>query len=163
MQIKTPNPKDASAQTKMPVHVFPMTAILGGSMAMFDGLLKYGLANYRATEVSASVYYAAGLRHLMKWYAGEDYDIDMQLVDGVWTDCGSGLPNLWHAIACIAILIDAGAARSLVDDREYPSGFLEMMRTTSSQVQKLRLRHENRNPIHYDRRDALKKEQDECP
>jgi hypothetical protein len=155
MQTKSPNPKDIASQTKVPLHVFPMTAIMGGSLALFDGLLKYGLANYRATEVNASVYHAAGLRHMFKWYAGEDFDVDMQWVDGVWTDIGSGLPNLWHAIACLAILIDADAAHTLIDDREYPSGFLDMMRMKSSEVARLRAAHADRDPKHYDRRDAV--------
>lgn len=157
-QTKAPNPKDAVAQDKVPLHVFPMTAIMGGSIALFDGLLKYGLANYRATEVNASVYHAAGLRHMFKWYAGEEFDIDLHLNDetGEWEDRGSGLPNLWHALACIAILIDADAAKTLIDDREYPSGFLEMMRTKSSEVTRLRAVHALRNPKHYDRRDAAK-------
>lgn len=142
--MKSPNPKDAAAQSKVPLHVFPMTAVMGGSLALFDGLLKYGLANYRATEVNASVYHAAAMRHMFKWYAGEDIDVE------------SGLPNTWHAIACIAILIDADAAGTLIDDREFPSGFLEMMRTKSSEVGRLRDMHASKNPKHYDRRDADK-------
>lgn len=157
-ETKAPNPKDAAAQTKVPLHVFPMTAIMGGSIALFDGLLKYGLANYRATEVNASVYHSAALRHMFKWYAGEDIDVDLQWdeTEGAWVDRGSGLPNLWHALACIAILIDANAAKTLIDDREYPSGFLEMMRTMSSEVIRLRSVHATRTPKHYDRRDAAK-------
>lgn len=157
-QTKVLNPKDAAAQNKVPLHVFPMTALMGGSLALFDGLLKYGLANYRATHVNASVYHAAGLRHMFKWYAGEEFDIDWQIDEktGEWVDRGSGLPNLWHALACIAILIDADAAGTLIDDREYPSGFLEMMRTKSSEVTRLRAVHAHRDPKHYDRRDAAK-------
>ena len=76
--------------------------------AMSDGMRKYGKMNYREKKVSSSIYYDATLRHLMSWYDGEQFAPD------------SGVHHLGHAMACMAILLDAEALGQLNDDRPIP-------------------------------------------
>lgn len=78
-----------------------------GCLGLMDGALKYGRANWRVSGVRASIYFDAASRHLNAWFEGEGQDPD------------SGLPHLSHALACLAILVDAEAAGMLVDDRQF--------------------------------------------
>lgn len=73
--------------------------------AMKDGAEKYGPFNWRETDVRAEVYYNAAMRHLMQWFQGEDKARD------------SGVHHLGHAMACMAILIDAEQQGCLIDNR----------------------------------------------
>ena len=72
---------------------------------MMDGARKYGPYNWRDNAVLARVYIAAAKRHLAYWAAGEETAKD------------SGVHHLGHAIACLAILLDAQATGNLGDDR----------------------------------------------
>ena len=53
---KPVNPKDGIGNTKLPLHLWPFSATAHGSLALLDGMLKYGRLNWRGTEVRASVY-----------------------------------------------------------------------------------------------------------
>ncbi len=134
---KPTNPKDAIGSDKIPLHLWPETASILGSLAMLDGALKYGRSNFRAIGVRASIYYDAARRHLIKWFEGEDADSD------------SGLPHLAHALACIAILIDAGAADKLNDDRMIKGGTLQFLKDMTPHVKRLKETYKDRNPHHY--------------
>ncbi|MNW08473.1 hypothetical protein D3C71_2052580 [compost metagenome] len=58
--------------------------------------------------MAISVYIDAALRHLNQFYdGGQDNAAD------------SGAPNLGHAMACMAIIIDAMAEGSAIDDRPF--------------------------------------------
>lgn len=105
MELKPSNPKDAAAISRLDISLFPATALAYGALAMTEGDVKYGGFNYRAVGVRASVYYAATLRHLMKYFNGQ------------WCDPVTKVPHLASALACIAVLIDAHEIGKLTDDR----------------------------------------------
>lgn len=100
------NPKSVQGAKKVPLGLVPSTASAAMAAAFADGCRKYGKANWRDTGVSAEVYVNAALRHLALWYdGGEQHAAD------------SGCHHLGHAMACLAILIDAEAVGKLIDDR----------------------------------------------
>lgn len=140
--LKNTNPKDLIGSDKIPLHLFPETATIYGAMAFLDGALKYGRANWRVAGVRASIYYDAAKRHLSKWFEGEIIDED------------SGLPHLAHAIACIAILIDATEANKLKDDRMYPGGYIGLIKKMTSEVKRLKEKYIEKNPKHWTIADA---------
>ena len=111
----TNNPKDTEGVKRVPLGLFPQTALIAGAMAFLEGHIKYRKYNWREAGVRASIYHDALLRHLFAWYNGEDIDP------------GSGLPHLWKAIACLAILIDSEQAGVLNDDRPPPAPVQEMI------------------------------------
>lgn len=136
-ETKPTNPKDLIGTNKVPMHLWPETASALGALALLDGALKYGRGNWRVAGVRASIYVDATRRHLAKWFEGEDIDPD------------SGLPHLAHALASIAILVDAGAAGKLVDDRQVQGGFLKLIDSLTPMVAQLRERHADKSPKHY--------------
>src|SRR5262245_34849479 len=71
---KPSNPKDIIGSNKVPVSLFPSTAIALGSITMLNGLCKYGRDNFRAVGVRASIYVDAAMRHLQAWNEGEEVD-----------------------------------------------------------------------------------------
>lgn len=99
------NPKHALGQTKPSFRFVPMSAVLTMGQAMENGGVKYGSHNWRNQPVDASVYYDAALRHIAQWYEGNDKADD------------SGVHHLGHAMACLAIIIDAEFQGGLHDDR----------------------------------------------
>ena len=104
-QLKETNPKDRAATSRLDLSLFPQTAIVYGAMGMTEGDAKYGGYNFRVAGVRTSVYVAALLRHLFKYYGGE------------WADPATQVPHLGSALSCLAILVDAHEAGKLVDDR----------------------------------------------
>jgi hypothetical protein len=82
-----------------------MSAAIYGALAMSEGDLKYGGYNFREVGVQASVYIAALMRHVYKYYNGE------------WADPKTKVPHLANAIACLAVLIDSHEHGNLNDDR----------------------------------------------
>ena len=105
------NPKAAQGAKKYSLRSLPLPAAIEVNRALEDGCKKYGAANWRQSGVAATVYVDATLRHLMQWYDGGQKNAN-----------DSGVHNLGHAMACLAILIDAEAAGTLIDDRPYPCG-----------------------------------------
>lgn len=136
------NPKDIIGSNKVPMHLWPTVATVLGAMALLDGATKYGRSNFRATEVRASIYFDAALRHLMKWFEGEWYDPD------------SGLPHLGHALASLAIIVDAQAAGTLIDDRMFPGGFTKVIDEMTALVAAIKSRNADKDPKHYTIGDA---------
>lgn len=134
---KPSNPKDIVGSDKLPLHLWPETATAMGAVALLDGALKYGRTNWRVIGVKASIYNDAVRRHLNKWFEGEDTDPD------------SGLPHLAHALACIAIMVDARAAGLLTDDRMVAGGYVELLADLTPHVRRLKEKYEPRHPKHY--------------
>ncbi len=99
------NPKDAIGVKKAPMNLVPFTAIVTASIAMLDGKLKYGAYNWRLQPVQAMIYADAAKRHIDAWINGQELASD------------SRAHHLGHAIACMAILIDAQTTQNLFDDR----------------------------------------------
>ena len=132
------NPKDAIGSDKLPLHLWPTTATAVGCLGLLDGALKYGRSNWRHAGVRASIYYDACRRHLDAWFEGEDLDPD------------SGLPHMAHALACLAIVVDAEAAGKFTDDRMYRMRvYRGFAMTMTSHVRRLKNQHAGRDPKHY--------------
>lgn len=136
-ETKPSNPKDALGVKKLPVHLFPQTAIVAGSMAFLEGAAKYGKYNYRIAGVRASIYIDALERHLFAWTNGEDIDPE------------SGLPHLWKMLACIAVLIDAEACGMLTDDRPPKAPVAEMMSQCAPLIEEVKQRYSHMSPHQY--------------
>lgn len=135
--LKNTNPKDLIGSDKLPLHLFPMSVVAYGCIALLDGALKYGRSNWREAGVRASIYYDACLRHMSRWFEGEELDSD------------SGIPHLAHALACIAIIIDAKEANNLKDDRMYPANYEETLKHMTHYVKVLKERHKDKKPKHW--------------
>ena len=134
---KPTNPKDIIGADKIPLHLWPETATVLGSLALLDGALKYGRSNFRAVGVKASIYVDAAKRHLNAFFEGQNEDPD------------SGLPHLAHALACIASLVDAEACGKLNDDRMYPGGYLATVALYTRDVARLKAKHADKSPKHF--------------
>lgn len=99
------NPKTAIGVTKVPLHLVPPSAKHFLAQALADGARKYGPYNWREHAISISVYKAAMERHMDAFWDGEDYASD------------SGVHHAAHAMACLAIMLDAMTIGKLHDDR----------------------------------------------
>lgn len=99
------NPKTVLGIKKVPLHLVPPVAKIALAEAFADGATKYGPYNWRDNAVSASIYYAAAMRHMDAWWDGEENSKD------------ANVPHLAHAMACLAIVLDAMSIGQLNDDR----------------------------------------------
>lgn len=102
---KDTNPKDAIGVRKLPIGLVPSTGINLAAVAFLEGAMKYGRYNWRVAGVKTSIYYDAAMRHMEKYWNGEECD---------WE---TGVPHLASAIACLMIIVDAKACKKLTDDR----------------------------------------------
>ncbi len=105
MKVKKDDPKKAFGDKKVPMHEIPPVAEAFISCAFYDGDLKYGFRNWRRDHIEARTYIAATLRHLQAWAECEELAPD------------SKLPHLGHAAACLCLLMDAQANKTLIDNR----------------------------------------------
>lgn len=112
------NPKTGAGALKAPLHLVPTSAEFFLSLAFADGVKpgKYWPFNWRDQPVPVTTYYAAAKRHLDAYFDGEEIDPD------------SDVPHLAHAMACMAILLDAGACNTLINDRPKPGATAQLMR-----------------------------------
>lgn len=99
------NPKDVIAVTRVPLSLIPGTALSHCALAMHEGMLKYTKGNWRTQQIAAQTYVDAALRHIHRW------------IDGEQTAPDSGVHHLGHAMACLAILLDAQGSDKLIDNR----------------------------------------------
>lgn len=134
---KPSNPKDSIGANKLPLHLWPETATALGCLGLLDGMLKYGRGNWRAVGIRYSIYYDAAKRHVNAWFEGEDIDPD------------SGLPHLSHALACLAIIVDAQAKGNAVDDRNIRGGWRSWVNSLVSHVGRLKDKYHDKTPRHY--------------
>jgi len=116
------NPKDRLGVKKVSISKLPAVAILHGAHAMMDGAKKYGPYNWREKKVRASIYLDAAQRHLALWQEREEVAPD------------SGVHHLGHAIACLAILLDAQATGNLVDDRPQNGRVSEVLNDLNKKI-----------------------------
>jgi Domain of unknown function (DUF5664) len=121
------NPKDLIGSTKVDLALVPPSAIIAEALAMTDGGLKYGPFNWRerGKPVQARTYVSAALRHIAKWFDGEEIDPE------------SGAPHLGHARACLGILIDAAQCGNMLDNRPFAGHSPAMLKAGESVVKKL--------------------------
>lgn len=99
------NPKASAAKHKVAFSSLPAATVAEVAVAMTEGARKYGRHNYRASEIKASTYFDATLRHLFAWWEGEDIDPD------------SGLHHTAKAIASLMVVRDAMLSETYLDDR----------------------------------------------
>lgn len=99
------NPKTTIGVTKVPLHLVPPSAKHFLALALEDGARKYGAYNWRDASISVSVYKSAAERHLDAFWDGEDLAPD------------SNIPHIAHAMACMALMLDAQTIGRLNDDR----------------------------------------------
>jgi len=93
---------------KFSLRYLPLSANIAVNQAFEDGATKYGAANWREKGVATTVYVDAALRHIMQYFDG-----------GQKLAADSGVHNLGHAMACLAIIIDAEQEGQLIDDRPF--------------------------------------------
>lgn len=117
-QSKPSNPKDVAAVTR-PVPAVPLQPLLDQTLKHFEGMLKYGANNWTIVGVRSSVYVGAALRHIFKWWCGEEYEL-VPLEDEAGKQTGEYVQGVHHiggALASLAIVRDAQARNKLTDDR----------------------------------------------
>jgi hypothetical protein len=139
---KDTNPKDIIAGAKVPLSLCPDTLIAAVAMSFVEGSLKYGRFNWRAAGARTSVYLDAMQRHMKAYEGGEEIDPD------------SGLPHLWKAAACLAILIDSAQLGVLTDDRPPRSDVAEVLRSLEPVVKSLQAKYKDKPVKHYTIKDA---------
>lgn len=137
------NAKYDNASKKLPIHTFPATAITLGAVGMLGGVLKYGRSDYLVHGVKVSVYYDAIMRHMLAYWSGEDCD-------------EFGVPHLASALSDIAIIIDAGYAGKVEDDRQYSNGNDAATMHMEQVMEGLKEAHADKFPIHYTIQDSKK-------
>lgn len=103
------NPKDAQGDKKVPLHLIPSSPLARLAIVFRLGAAKYGAYNWREKGVRLTVYLSAAERHLRA------------ILDGESIDPESGQHHAAHAMACMAIILDAADIGKLIDDRP-PSG-----------------------------------------
>jgi hypothetical protein len=111
----TSNPKHNVGVTKAPLSLNPPVASIHQSLAHYDGMLKYGPYNWRATPVNARIYLEAAMRHIASY------------LDGETTATDSGVHHLGHVMACAAIVLDAESLGQLIDDRPVAGKSAELL------------------------------------
>jgi len=99
------NKKDAVGATKAPTSCIPSAGIFAMGAAMQDGGNKYDPFNYRESQVTASVFFNAMMRHLLDWWEGQDFADD------------SKVHHLGHLMAGAAIVLDSISNENFIDDR----------------------------------------------
>lgn len=115
MSTKPTNPKDAVGSTKPPMSVVPFGFLLEMGVGMLEGACKYSRHNYRDAGVRISIYVDAAMRHIMRFWEGQDIDPD------------SGINHLTKAACCLAVIRDAQMNSKCFDDRppKMPEGWYE--------------------------------------
>jgi hypothetical protein len=120
----TTNPKDLLGVKKVSTSKFPAAALIHGAHAMMNGADKYGPYNWRGNKVRATIYLDACERHLIAYREREQIAAD------------SGVHHLGHAIACLAIILDAEETGNLIDDRpEKGEGTLNALSRINRQIE----------------------------
>lgn len=124
MPKKDGNPKTAVGSKKFSPSVMSAAVTAEIAVGMLEGARKYGRHNWRDEGARASTYWDAALRHLFKWYEGEDIDPD------------SGLPHIVKAMASLYVLRDAMIHGNWVDDRPpaLPTGWYEDLDRVAAEI-----------------------------
>jgi hypothetical protein len=99
------NPKDVVGATKVDLSLLPPAGLIHGAHALMDGAVKYGPYNWREHKIQCMTYLSAAMRHIQSFQDREDIDPK------------SGCHHIGHAIAGLAILLDALETGNLIDNR----------------------------------------------
>lgn len=108
-EVDGTNPKDKFGLQKVSLSKVPAAAVAWCAKAFMAGARKYGPYNWRTKKVIASIYVDAAKRHIDEWFEGEELSQDDRV------------HHLGHAMACLAIIIDAQTNNCLKDDRPIPT------------------------------------------
>lgn len=87
--------KDDSEKARL--DLLPVRALELVARVLGFGARKYGVDNWRLVEDARRRYYAAALRHMFAWWAGEQLDPD------------TGVSHLAHAACCVLFLLELEA------------------------------------------------------
>lgn len=139
---KDTNPKAAIGVRKTPFSVIPFDVVAELGNAMLEGSAKYGRHNYRAAGARASVYFDGTLRHLARWWEGQDIDPD------------SGVNHISKAIASLVVLRAAMLADKFEDDRPprvMTDGDWDTSNATAAAIID---KHADKTPKHYTEKDS---------
>lgn len=119
------NPKDLTGSAKPPLGLIPGSVLIYIAVALANGAKKYGPFNWRSSKIQEVYYIDAAMRHLVQYLDGQDLDPD------------SGLPHLAHAMASLAVLVDAKECGMAVDNRPPPGVSEEVLaRFTKTLIKK---------------------------
>ncbi len=99
------NPKQLYGDKKVPLQNIPPAALVYLGIALKEGARKYGAYNWREANVETMTYLGAAMRHIAAYLDREEIDPD------------SGNPHLAHALASLAILVDAIEIEAVIDNR----------------------------------------------
>lgn len=99
------NPKQRFGDLKPNLALVPASVMIYTALGLEPGAAKYGRFNWREVPVETMTYISATMRHLLEWVDGQDRAHD------------TGQPHLAHALASLAVLVDAIETGSAVDNR----------------------------------------------
>lgn len=135
---KASNPKDIIGSDKVPMSLVPDCVIAYAALGWLEGMLKYGLTNWRECGVRSSIYLDAMSRHRAKYREGQ------------WADPVTRVPHLASIIACAGILLDAELNGKLIDDRPMSTpDFDKFLDGLSDNVKHLKNLFKDHTPHHY--------------
>lgn len=138
--FKETNPKAINGSQKLNLSLWPGIATAYGALCLENGGLRYGYGNYKNSPVSMSTYLAATLRHAYAVIEGQEFDeID-------------GTPHLGAILANVAIILEARAVGTLVDDRPCEGGYLKEIKQLTAIANNLKEMHKDKNPVHFYRK-----------
>lgn len=100
-------------QDKPRVELIPPESILGPAVVFSFGARKYGDRNWEE-GIAYSRLYAAAMRHLVAFFAGEDLDEESQL------------PHLDHALCCVMMLRATWARDESLELDDRPAGVVAL-------------------------------------
>ena len=121
-----PNPKQLFGDKKPRLSLIPLIAQLAQEEAQRDGMNKYGEYNWRDQPVEAMTYLDAALRHLQLYLNGEKLARDTKV------------QNLGAVMACCAILIDAEANGTMIDNRRHSKAACDALHDAEEMVAHLK-------------------------
>lgn len=137
-QAPPANPKQHYGDKKLPLALVPFSFVAHVSVALYEGMRKYGLVNWRASKVEAMTYVSALDRHVKKWVNGER------------ADPVTKVHHLANAAACLAILLDAELNGSLIDNRPQACENTDkMILELESVLENLKVLYSDQSPKHY--------------
>jgi len=99
------NPKQAFGDLKPSLSLVPASFLIYTALGLEPGAVKYGRFNWRINDVEVMTYISAAMRHLVCWVDGEEQAPD------------TGQPHLAHALASLAVLVDAIETGHSIDNR----------------------------------------------
>lgn len=102
------NPKDRIGASKVDLTLIPGVAKIALAKALMEGATKYGAYNWRVEPIQMRTYIRAAMSHLDALLDGEDDARD------------SAIEHLGHVMANAAIILDAIAQGTIIDDRPLP-------------------------------------------